>query len=111
MGKRLSREEMTAYQRTRRARIRDSLDVKPSCKAPVKPDVKPDAPAVPCANCADLTAEVSRLRDSIETLEDQLAKGSRATPTAEDAEALRQRVIAGKINSYGKNPVIGRARI
>jgi hypothetical protein len=37
-----------------------------------------------------------------------------ATPQGEDAEALRKRVIAAKvdrINNYGRNPVIGRARM
>lgn len=52
-------------------------------------------------------------------LEGQLAAARRtATPShkvkEDDAEALRQRVIAAKvdrINNYGKNPVIGRAAL
>jgi hypothetical protein len=63
-----------------------------------------------CANCAPLAAEVSRLTACIASLEAQITNGSRAkpVPTSEEADPLRVRVVAGKINTYDKGHNIGR---
>lgn len=105
MSKQMDRATMAAYQRARRAKK------KAAALAAVNPAVKPDA--APCQNCVRLEAENARLLKRIATLDachEECAR--RPGPESRDAaEALRQRVLADKINSYGKNPVIGRARI
>jgi hypothetical protein len=113
--KKRTKEQSAAYFRAYRARKKAAATVTPAQKKGATPIQRNTRTATPkpdhCANCADLAADVSRLTDRIATLEAQLAKGDRATPTADDADALRQRVISDKINSYGKNPVIGRASL
>jgi hypothetical protein len=101
-------EESAAYFREYRARKKATAGV-PAAPLPKKgatPSQRNTQTATPkpdhCANCADLVAEVSRLRDRIATLEDQLAKGSRATPTPAAVDKIDH------INTYGKGHNIGR---
>ena len=100
--KRRTREENAAYSRALRARR----------SGEVAPTVAPDVAPTPdhCANCAPLAAEVSRLTACIASLEAQITNGSRAkpVPTSEEADPLRVRVVAGKINTYDKGHNIGR---
>jgi hypothetical protein len=115
--KKRTKEESAAYFREYRARK------KAAAGAPATPLPKKGAtPApviatpAPCPSCAAHSAALAIAQEKIASLEAQLAFARHtATPSApDDAEALRQRVIAAKvdrINSYGKNPSIGIARI
>jgi hypothetical protein len=94
--------------------------VRPGCSLPANAPPAQASAAV-CQNCERLRAEVSMLLAQIATLEDQqqqekrLTAGSRHAEkiSKDDAEALRQRVIADKverINSYSRGHVIGSTR-
>lgn len=111
--KKRTKEEMAEYQRNRR-------------KAAVTPEPIIDMQHVvpgACPNCerlvADLdqykkesAAEIALLQARIVTLEVQARRKPEPLPQGDDADALRKRVIADKvnrINSFGKNPCIGKA--
>jgi hypothetical protein len=107
--------EMAEYQLKRRERIA-AAPVTPATVTPVTPARKrntcpsPVTPAAPvvCSGCQEKAVEIARLKAEVERLSARLDVKSVAK---DEAEALRQRVISGKINSYGKNRVIGRATL
>lgn len=118
--KKRTKAEMAKYRRELRARQK-AQNVTPTKETPVTPAAKchtqsPAAvslPPAPCPECARLRAENGRLLARIEVLEAKARKPD-ALPQGDDAEALRQRVIATKINrinSFAKGHTIGTARI
>lgn len=137
--KKRTKEEMTKYRRDLRARKKAQCHTRSChtragfCHTRRPPDVNPDfmknsrtgkihnAAPFPCPNCERLRADLLRERAEVSRLKDELmqqAQRPKAGRHAEkiskdDAEALRQRVIAdkvGRINSYSRGHVIGTAR-
>lgn len=130
--KKRTKEENAAYARAQREKKRLAA-VSPACVSPrITSTVSPEtprsvAPPAPdsCQDCERLRAEIARLKEMVQTLLAKVATleaditGSsttahQVTPKGDDAEALRQRVIAEKtsrINNYAKGHVIGSARI
>lgn len=116
-----TKEEMAAYRRELRARQK-AQPVTPKSKAPVTPvtpapkrNTRSAAPgfiSMPeCSGCRDKMAEIVLLRDEVERLKARL----NVKPVSQDeAEALRQRVLADKVNrlnNLGKGHNIGTARL
>jgi hypothetical protein len=79
-----------------------------------RPPFPPPATFFPCPNCERLEREVARLLKRIDALEARPDARAEGKPMAkDDTEALRQRVIADKverINNYSRGHVIGTAR-
>lgn len=119
--KKRTKAEMAKYRRDLRARKKAQEDVTPRAEnlvtpvtplqiavTPVAPS--PVAPAL-CSGCKEKLTEIARLSEKVRTLEARL---DARTPPKDEAEALRQRVIADKvnrINTFGKGHAIGTARI
>jgi len=111
-------EESAAYFREYRARKKAAAGAtattSPKKSATPAPVI---ATPTPCPSCAALATTLAVAQERIVSLEGQLAAALRtATPlahkvTPEDAEALRQRVVSDKINSFNRGPVIGTARV
>ena len=101
--KKRTKEEMAAYQKARRHAMTPK-----KCNTP---DVTPVS--VPCPNCAALSLEVKTLLAKVAQLEAQVKRAAtkpEPLPKGDDADALRKRVIADKINrinNYGKGANIG----
>lgn len=112
--KKRTKEENAAYARELRARKKAQkktpVPVTPALKRSTQ-SVAPVAPAPGvCSGCRDKAAEIVRLRDEIERLNARL---NVAPVSKDEAEALRQRVLADKVNrlnNLGKGHVIGTAR-
>jgi hypothetical protein len=113
-------EESAAYFRAYRARKKAAAGA--PATPPPKQGATPEsviATPAPCPSCAAHAATLAIAQEMIATLEAQLTTARRmdtATPSAhkvtpEDAEALRQRVVSDKINSFNRGPVIGTARV
>ena len=124
--KKRTKEENAAYARAQRLKAKLAKSVAPPVPVPVSPVAPPQkritrsvSPAAPCQNCAAKDKAIEHLKMIIESMEK--AQGERTASESprtiakdDDAEALRKRVIAAKVdrfNSYGKNPVIGRAAL
>jgi len=119
-----TKEENAAYHKAYRAR-KSAQPVTPAPITPVTPSpkrntrsitpvtpappiVSPAAPAV-CSGCQEKIAEIARLRDRVAAL---VARIDAPAVSKDEAEALRQRVIADKVNrikTYSNGHVIGSA--
>jgi hypothetical protein len=121
-----TKEENAAHSRAQREKKRLAA-VSPARVSPRITSTVSPAPPISgvCPNCEAQAAEIAHLGDLVLTLLAKVAtleadiNGSsttahQVTPKGDNAEALRQRVIAEKtnrINTFGRNPVIGSARL
>jgi hypothetical protein len=120
-------EESAAYFREYRARKKASAGA-PATPLPKKgatPATPPSPISCVCPNCEAQAAEIAHLGDLVRTLLAKVATlegditGSsttahQVTPKGAAADALRQPMITEKtnrINTFGRNPSIGVARI
>lgn len=138
--KKRTKEENAAYTRDLRARKKAQKDVAPAVPAhvaPVAPAKSSTQVVAPCAECLRLReeltqvrAEVSRFRDRVRDLEAQpaavkvdrpplppvacpLAPAAGKALDRDEAEALRLRVVADKVNrirGYSSGHSIGSVR-